>query len=69
MSALHMQLLCDILLDIVMVCIYLCNIHAFVSSLYICAIHSYKTCQLEEFVNRTNHNKSMNVDSKLLIAL
>ena len=42
MSTLHVQLLCDTLLDIVMVCIDLCNINAFVSYLYICAIHSYK---------------------------
>ena len=42
MSTLHVQLLCDILLDIVMVCIYLCNIHVFVLYLCIHAIHSYK---------------------------
>ena len=73
MSTLHVQLLCDILLDIVMVCIYLCNINAFVSYLYIRAIHSYKNMWIalvvclvssrvmlrvmEEFVNWTNHNR------------
>ena len=42
MSKLHVLLLYDILLDIVTVYIYLCNIHAFVLYLSICAIHSYK---------------------------
>ena len=35
MSTIHVQFLCDILLDIVMVCMYLCISHAFVPDLCI----------------------------------
>ena len=45
-STLHVQLSYDILLDIVMVCIYLYNVHAFVSDL--CVFVSFKvtrTCE------------------------
>ena len=43
MSTLHVLLLCDILLDIIMLYMYLCISSAFISHhMYIPVVHSYK---------------------------